>query len=617
MCTYARIVVVSARAALAAGVVLALTATLATGARAGEYHVYSCRTPGGQPAPTEGWSEPAHSGEDVTLNTCQEAGGGLIAGMDDGYAHAAHSALDKASWRFTAPTNETIAAGKLWRAGGVGGGSNQHAYYAAYMESGPIAGEDEAFDTCTAWQPCAGEGNFNVPLAPSNVVSVPANALPSDFLSLDAACGSSIVEYGCPEGKNDPSGYAATIELFAADLVLSDTESPTVSAVGGGLAEAPTLSGHSDLAFHASDGGSGIYEVVFKVDGQVVSSVIPEEEGGRCRDVGGTSDGLSAFLYTQPCPAAVNVDLPFDTTAIANGAHHLLVSVADAAGNAKPVIDRQVTVANSSNGAGGGSGGAGSGGAGGTGGGGSSGAGGGAGGTAPSGSAAGAGSPAVAAAPNGVGASAQAILTAAWRGHGGERLVGPYGAARTVEGRLTGSGGAPIAGAQIAVDELPAYAGAKPRALPPPHTGTDGRWRLSLPRSSASGELRFSYRTHLGDPLPVATRTLTLSVRAGIELRIAPHVARSGGDIHFDGRLVGGPIPAGGKQVVLEARSPGGRWLEFHVIRARAGGGGRLRFAYRFRLPGPARYEFRVLCEAEADYPFAAGTSNVVRVYER
>jgi hypothetical protein len=53
------------------------------------------------------------------------------------------------------------------------------------------------------------------------------------------------------------------------------------------------------------------------------------------------------------------------------------------------------------------------------------------------------------------------------------------------------------------------------------------------------------------------------------------------------------------------------------VIRGRAGDGGRFRFAYRFRLPGPVRYQFRVLCEAEADYPFATGGSNVVRIFER
>ena len=66
---------------------------------------------------------------------------------------------------------------------------------------------------------------------------------------------------------------------------------------------------------------------------------------------------------------------------------------------------------------------------------------------------------------------------------------------------------------------------------------------------------------------------------------------------------------------MLEARSPGGAWIEFHVIRTRAGG--RFAYLYRFRLPGPARYQFRVLCEAEADFPFAAGVSNVVGVFER
>jgi hypothetical protein len=39
--------------------------------------------------------------------------------------------------------------------------------------------------------------------------------------------------------------------------------------------------------------------------------------------------------------------------------------------------------------------------------------------------------------------------------------------------------------------------------------------------------------------------------------------------------------------------------------------------SYRFKFPGPADYQFGVLCEAEADYPFATGASNVVGVFER
>ncbi|HEY3759895.1 MAG TPA: hypothetical protein VGL37_09040 [Solirubrobacteraceae bacterium] len=387
------------------------------------------------------------------------------------------------------------------------------------------------------------------------------------------------------------------------------------------------MSGTSDVAFQASDAGSGVYEVVFKVDGAVLSTVVPEEDGGHCHDVGGTTDGLPAFLYTQPCPAALSVDLPFDTTSLANGTHDLLVSVFDAAGNSTTVLDRKITVANSAVPAGGtgGTGGSGSSGSGSSG----SGTGGessnGAGGAATGGSAASgagptgaAGSSAVVPGPaNGTNASDLATLTATWRGHAGERLSGVYGAARTVEGRLTAPGGVPIADAQIEVAALPSYVGAAPHALPTPHTGAAGRWSLVLPRGGSSEVLRVAYRSHLGSAPPVATRTLTLSVRAGIQLSIAPRVAAADGGIRFGGRLLGGPVPAGGKQLVLEARSPGGHWVEFHVIRARSGESGRFRFTYRFHLPGPVRYQFRVLCETEADYPFAAGSSNVVAVYER
>jgi len=629
MCTHARIAA-SARAVLATATVLTVAVAVAgPAARAGEYHVYSCRTPSGGVAPTDGWSAPEHSLNDSTVNTC-EGGGGLIAGLGDGHTHLADSESDKATWSFQAPRGELIASATLWRAGDTSGGSNAKATYLFWLSGdASIGAEAQTFDECAASNGCTSEGSSSDPLAPGNRLIVPTSALESPFLSLNTYCGAKlVVEAACPEGKDDPNGYAATIELFGADLVLSQAESPTVSAVAGSLAESPTVSGTSDVAFEASDSGSGVYEVVFKVDGSVVSTVVPEADGGRCHDVGGTTDGLPAFLYTQPCPAALSVDLPFDTTTLANGTHDLLVSVLNAAGNATTVLDRKITVANSAtpaggtgesgssgNGAdGGGSNGGGTSGTNGTG---SSSAG--TSGSTESGSGSAGGSSAAAAGgpANGENASDQATLTAVWRGHPGQRLSGAYGAERTVEGHLTAPGGAPIADAQIEVSELPNYSGAVARALPTPRTGAAGRWSLVLPRGSSSGELRVAYRSHLGAPTPVAARTLTLSVRAGVELRIAPRVAVADGEIRFAGRLLGGPVPAGGKQLVLEARSPGGHWVEFHVIRGRAGDGGRFRFAYRFHLPGPVRYQFRALCEAEADYPFAVGSSNVVGVYER
>ena len=115
--------------------------------------------------------------------------------------------------------------------------------------------------------------------------------------------------------------------------------------------------------------------------------------------------------------------------------------------------------------------------------------------------------------------------------------------------------------------------------------------------------------------MPAATRTLTLSVHAGIALSISPRSASVGRSIFFRGRLLGGPIPRGGKAVVLEARSPGSPWIEFRVVRTDPRG--RYHSAYRFKFPGPVRYQFRVLSEPESDYPFAAGASNVVGVWER
>ncbi|HUN78416.1 MAG TPA: hypothetical protein VMU32_05815 [Solirubrobacteraceae bacterium] len=637
---------------------LALAAALAIvpadGAAAGEYHVYSCRTPGGAVAPTEGWSAPAHSGEDATVDSCEDAGGGLVAGLDDGYGHIGDSETDKATWAFEAPAGETIAAATLWRAGEVYGGSNSNASYLFWLSGdASTGGSTRSFDKCVASSGCTSEGNLADPLAAENRVVVPESALNSSYLSINTYCGAGLVaEAPCPVGKSDPGGYAATVELFAADLTLSQAQGPEVSDVSGSLAEAPTVSGKADVAFEATDSGSGVYEVVFRVDGEVLSSVFPEEEGGRCHNLN-TGAGLPAFLYPQPCPSALSVDLPFDTAGLTNGSHELLVTVLDAAGNAATVLKRKVTVANQTGseaekggtekGGPTGGDGSGSGGAGGENGagsqpggsnpgagGGNSGSGGGGGGSTGGGStgggstgstgstAGGAGSPATAAAvgaANGVGASADATLTAAWHGHRGERLADGYGAARRIEGRLTGSGGAPIGDARIEVAERPAYAGAGVHPLALAQTSADGRWSLRLPRRLSSCQLLVAYRDRLGAATPVATRTLTLSVAAGLRLAVAPRVAGARGGIRFVGRLLGGPVPPGGKQVVLEARSPGGRWLQFHVVRA--GRGGRFVFAYRFRLAGPVRYQFRALSEAEADYPFAAGGSNVVGVYER
>jgi hypothetical protein len=605
-------------AAVAAG-------ALSASAQAGQYHVYSCRTPDGAVAPVDGWSEAVSTANDHTANTCA-SGGGLVAALNAGHAHAADT--DLATWAFNAPAGETLGAATIWRAGDTAGGGDANDSYFFWLTGVANSGESTVlFDKCNAFKGCASEGSSQNPLASNNRVEVPEKALHSPYLSLNASCGSLIAESECSASPGDENGNAAVVELFAADMILNDEAPPTIEEVKGPLAEAATVSGTTDISLTAGDGASGVYEAIFQVDGATVQKTVLDGNGGKCHDVGETTDGLPAFLYTRPCPASASADVPFDTTGLTDGSHHVVVSVSDAAGNAKPAMDRQVTVANHASSPGGGEqpgGGTGNGqqpgGAGGTGANTSPGANGqpganqNAGSASPGAGAASSGAAPERGAPNGSGASDQATLTARWKG-AGVRLRSAYGKAHTLEGRLSAPGGGPIVGASIAVSDLPAAAGARAAGLPAVRTNAAGRFTLRLPRTLTSGALGLAYRSHLADSTPVATSTLTLAVVPTLRLRVTPAVSAIHQTIHFTGRVLGGAIPRGGKQLVLEGRTPGSRWIQFEVIRTSARGA--FHASYRFHIPGPSAYTFRIVSQYEADYPFLAGVSNVVGVVER
>jgi hypothetical protein len=554
-------------AALAASFALAMLATLAADANAGTYHVYSCRMPDGQAAPADGWVgsvAPGGAFDDYALNTCAE-GGSLIAALGDATIHAAE--VDKVTWALAVPEGLRLTGAQVWRSGYLHGQAGENATYQFWM-TGP--NENVAFDQCVFNLGCSGEGMAGVPFSGENHLTVPATSLGAR-LYMNVNCGD-VPGHTCQPNAGDANGYAAVVYLYAADLTLEQDEGPHVSAVTGELTSAPVIRGQSDVAFDATDAGSGVYEAVFSVDGQTVQRTVVDGNGGRCRDVGETSDGAPAFLYVQPCLASASVDVPFDSTSVANGAHHLVVDVIDAAGNAAPVLDRTVTISNPQ-------------------------------------------PPGVPGPPNGSNASTQATMTVRWSATRRATLLSAYGRSQAITGRLTGPGGTPIAGAAIDVRAMPAYAGAKAVAMSSPHTDSAGRFSVRLPRGSSSRALRFAYRAHVGDALPVVTRTLQLRVRAGVALRVSPHTTSLGSTIVFRGRLLGGPVPRGGKQLVLEARSPGSAWIEFKVVHTDARG--RYRSSYRFKFSGPADYSFRARSEAESDYPYASGASNVVHVHER
>lgn len=556
------------RVALGVGLASAALAVVAGGAGAvgsawaGQYHVYSCRMPSGASAPVDGWSENVTGAGADAEDTCSQ-GGALVAALREEPKHPAGA--DIATWAFSAPTDETITAATLWHAGYLHGEVNEKATYEFWL-AGPL--DSNLIDECVYGKGCIGQGELAQPFSNVNRVTLPSANLGGD-LYMNASCEGNPGNE-CTATAGDPNGFMAVMYLYAADITLEQTAGPTATNVGGELAMASSVKGTSDVQFDATDPGAGVYEAVFSVDGKVVQSTALDENGGRCKDVG--AGGETAFLYVQPCEQSVSADVGLDTTKLTNGTHHLIVSVLDAAGNGAPVLDRAIAVANPL-------------------------------------------PPAPPGPANGTNASAQATLTASWHGTNRAHIACAYGRAPAISGRLTGPGGIPVAGALIDLLDTPAYTGAKPVALASPRTAANGGFTVRLPHGIGSGRLTLAYRAHLDAEPPAATRALTLSVRAGIALRIAPRTTSIGHTIRFTGELRGAPLPPGGKQLVLEARSPGSEWIQFDVIHTSAKG--RFHASYRFKFPGPAAYRFRVVSNAEADFPFATGASNVVGVYER
>jgi hypothetical protein len=89
-------------------------------------------------------------------------------------------------------------------------------------------------------------------------------------------------------------------------------------------------------------------------------------------------------------------------------------------------------------------------------------------------------------------------------------------------------------------------------------------------------------------------------------------LARNGQVLRFEGRLLGRPLPRGGKLVEIRVLLASG-WQTFKTTRTDRAG----RFTATHRLRRsflPATYRFRARSREEGAYPYATGTSRVVRV---
>jgi hypothetical protein len=299
-------------------------------AAAGRYTVVSC--PG-----DDGWSQDTPNAQFITYQDgCAAAmAGGLTLALgpnpDGPYVSNSEGAIT-----FAAPPGLSIASYRMrLRAEGAPCGivNNQCAdgFGAVWVNHTGQADPDYDYRNL-------GYGSQTVEVGPTPPLSGVS------WVDVGVGCDGGPGGYDCPGSQG--GSPEALAEVMAADFVIASSASPAASGFAGSLLH-PGSHGLADLQFTATDpGGPGVYAVTLQVDGSDVYSATPDGNGGACTAIGTFADGSWEFESRQPCRQDETVDVPVDTTRLADGTHTLKVLVTDAAQSASVVYDNTITTAN-------------------------------------------------------------------------------------------------------------------------------------------------------------------------------------------------------------------------------------------------------------------------------
>ena len=542
------------------GCVVLILVLCTSSARAGTWTLASCTQPDGQPAPTEGWSTSATGAvgpDSGDTNTCAQ--GGDLSAVTSG--EAPQGAYEGPEWLFTAPAGSTIAGGSI-----TATLTSPHGQ--AWLGT-PSASYDSAdvVANCQYNLACGQDGTLSG--------AFPITHLGGSTLYAVAVCvGPYEGATSCPA----TGGIDAGVYVSSAAIALANSATPAASGFGGTLLS-PNAQGTQELTFLASDpGGPGVYLVTAQIDGKTVYSGTPDNNEGRCIPIGETG-GTLMFDHSQPCRASESVDLPINTTALANGQHTLKVTVEDAAENASVVYDGPITTQQPSNNSLGALPGPGT--------------------SAASGLARGLGQ------PNGIAASEGARLRLGQRG----RLTRSFAKrALGISGRLMSAQGQPIGGATL---ELLQQTASSPglKLIGHVKTSATGTFVARAP-AGPSRTIAVAYRAFSGDGAYAAMARIIESVQAGIQLGISPRRTGSEGAITLTGHVLG-PVPPQGVSVDLLVHYRG-RWEPFRTPRTDAAG----HFTVVYQFEGArGRFPFRAeVPPSQANFAFDRGFSGVVDV---
>jgi hypothetical protein len=432
-------------------------------------------------------------------------------------------------WTATAPPGTTILSGDVksfisdTQSGGAAQGSGWDGYTASYNDAGTRTIIDDIPE---------GTVVGHLPNSPQRSVAAVMN------------CGGAS---GC-----GPPGGIVFAQLKDVQLTLADSQAPKVTGFGGELSAGGSHSGTADLTVSSSDVGSGVSDVIIKVNGSEI---------GRPPVVGCNADSGAAYQFS-PCPSAATVSIPAvntDASPWQTGANTLEACPRDYSnGGSGPNVgacaSTRVYIDNSC--------------------------------------------------PASTGPTVATNVDAGLRsGKSSARssLAIKSTDETTVSGRLSGPSGA-VAGATVCVYERLDLPDQDRVLVTTTNSHRDGGFEAQVP-PGPSRVLDVVYRYN---DKQVESGHLQLDSTVIPDLRLMPRHLANGENLRFKGQIPG-PFN-GGRAITLQARV-GHTWRTFKQLQSRDGGVFTGRYKFKNSTLSRARYTFRARVKSQNGYPYEPGSS--------
>lgn len=303
--------------ALIAGLVaLAVSTCSVPAASAGEYDVWSCRGPAGQPLSSEAWvlrENDTQAGDIATTDDCL-TGGPMTLTLTSAGTLGRKARVDAT---FDLPRGAKITDFLLRRAGSAAGAFGPpYNYVTAVREvtGGTVENWGCASYLAPPYYNCSIMGAETDPDDPSNVHA--RTGVNLDQLGFWIGCDAS---GGCNPPFAPP---AARFVLFESKVTVADNVSPVVNSTGGTLTGPDPVTRPANLFVRATDDNAGIESMELEIDGVLHQAIDPV-----------SPDCVEPFVTARPCPADAGRVFTVDPSTLSEGTHVATGSVIDAAGN--------------------------------------------------------------------------------------------------------------------------------------------------------------------------------------------------------------------------------------------------------------------------------------------